>query len=92
MSDQEKAQPIDVYQVLAIMVDQLAELAWQKMGLKSDPLTGQIEKDLEQAKAAVDSAAELSKFLVPKLDDADKRQIENLVRDLRVNYVEKSQG
>ncbi len=92
MSDQEKAQPIDVYQVLAIMVDQLAELAWQKMGLKSDPLTGQIEKDLEQAKAAVDSAAQLASFLEPQLDDADRRQIQNLVRDLRVNYVEKSQG
>lgn len=92
MSDQEKATPLDVYQVLAFMVDQMAEIAWQKMGLQLDPLTGKIEKDLGQAKVAVDATASLAAYIEPQLDEEDKRRIQNLVRDLRVNYVDKSQG
>ncbi len=83
-------EPIDVSSFLAMVVQQMAELAWQKMGLQPDPITNAIARDMEQAKLAIDAAAALAPVLEAKLDDEDKRQIQNLVRDLRVNYVEKS--
>lgn len=85
-------EPLDVNAVLAMMVDQMAGIAWQKMGLQPDMITGQIHKDLAQAKVAVDAAAALAAQLEPSLDEEDKRQINNLIRDLRVNYVEKSRA
>ena len=93
MSDDagQQAQPIDVFEALATSLDLFAALAWQKMGLQPDMATGRIAPDMKQAKAAVDAAAAIATVLEPVLeDDADRRQVQNLVRDLRINYLEKS--
>lgn len=87
VSNGEKA-PVNVYEFLAVMVDQVAAIAWQKMGLQPDFVTGKIEKDMTQCKAAVDAVAALAQIVDPQLDDNDKRQMQNLVRDLRMNFVE----
>ncbi len=95
MSDQEShAQPesIDVFAALAIMAEQLAGMAWQRMGLQHDMITGKIERDLPQAKAAIDASAALAAILEPQLDEGDQRMMQNLIRDLRMNYVQQSQG
>lgn len=82
-------QPLSVYTVIVAMTDQMASVAWQKLGLQPDPITGTIQKDLEEAKVAIDLATHLASFVEPKLDAEDKRQMHNLIRDLRINYVEK---
>jgi hypothetical protein len=42
---------------------------------------------------AIDAAAALAGVIEPQLeDDADRRRVQNLVRDLRVNYVQKAEG
>jgi len=73
-----------------IMVDQMASVAWQKLGLHPDPISGKIGKDLDEAKVAIDVTAGLAAFIEPKLDDADRQRIHGLIRDLRINFVEKS--
>ncbi|MBL8047964.1 MAG: DUF1844 domain-containing protein [Chthonomonas sp.] len=85
-------EPIDVHSLLMIMLEQVSQVAWSKLGLQPDPLTGQMQNDLEQAKVAVDVVSDLAKHLEAKLDDEDKRQIRNLVRDLQVNYIERANG
>jgi hypothetical protein len=93
MSDQEPGtpqEPIDVHTVLMIMLEQMASIAWQKLGLQPDMATGKVVADLPQAKVAIDVTAHLATTLEPKLDEDDRRQLQNLVRDLRVNFVEKS--
>ena len=89
MSDEAKSppEPLSVYTMLTVMVDQCAMVAWQKLGLQHDMSTGKLERDLEQAKVAIDLTAHLSSLLELKLDDEDRRQINTLVRDLRMNYV-----
>lgn len=82
---------LSVYDVIMVMTEQMASLAWQKMGLQPDMITGEVRKDLAQAKTAVDVTAGLAAFLEPQLDEEDKRRIHNLVRDLRMNYVSHSQ-
>ena len=93
MSDSEQAKPIDVYEYMGFMLQSLSELAWAKLGLQPDMSTGKVEPlDLEQAKAAIDAADTIAGQLVPKLDDEDRRQVQNLMRDLRVNYMERAKG
>jgi hypothetical protein len=83
-------EPVDVREVIAFMIDQTAAFAWQKMGLQPDMATGAIHRDLAQARIAIDATAALCGVLEPNLDEDDRRQLQNLVRDLRVNFVEKS--
>ena len=95
MSHEESSQTapagsLSVYDVLVVMTDQLAAIAWQKLGLQPDPLSGQVQKNLEEAKVAIDLTSHLASFVQPRLDDDDQRQLHNLIRDLRINYVEKS--
>ncbi len=95
MADQDNEQqmptePVNVYDVIMFMTDQMAALAWQKLGLQPDMVTGQMVKDIEQAKVAIDLTSHLASFIEPRLDEDSKRRMHNLVRDLRINYVEKA--
>lgn len=88
---QEELKPISVYQAIMFMVDQMASIAWQKLGLQPDMATGKIIQNLEEAKVAIDLTAHLGSFIEPQLEEDDKREIHNLVRNLRLNYVQKQQ-
>ncbi len=94
MDDQTAAGgPLDVYQMITMMVDQMAAVAWTKMGLQPDFVTGKVEApDLDQAKVAIDLTTHMSTFIEPKLEEDDKRRIHALIRDLRMNWVQRSQG
>ncbi len=84
-------QPVDVFETIARMMDFFASLAWQKMGFQPDLATGKIVPDMRQAKAAIDATAALATIIEPELDEeTERRSIQNLVRDLRINFVEKS--
>lgn len=80
------SEPIRVEAFLAMCMQEVSSLAWAKMGLQPDPMTGKIEKDMEQAKLAIDASETLFKLIEGSLDDDDKRQVQNLMRDLKVNY------
>jgi hypothetical protein len=92
MSEQEtkELKAVSVYDVVIAMVDQMSAIAWQKLGLQPDFMTGKLEKNLEEAKVAIDLTTHLASFIEPRLEDDDKREIHNLVRNLRLNYVEKA--
>jgi hypothetical protein len=88
---QEAAQePLSVYTVIIAMVEQMSSIAWQKLGLQPDIMTGKLVQDLDQAKVAIDLTSHLASFIEPQLDEEDKRRIHGLIRDLRLNYVQKS--
>ncbi len=84
--------PISIYDILAILIEQMSSISWQKLGLQPDPATGTIVVNLAEAKVAIDVTAHLSIQLESQLDEDDRRRIHNIVRDLRINYVQKSQG
>jgi hypothetical protein len=81
-----------VYDHLAIMLDQMGSVAWQKLGLQPDMVTGKIEPDLNQARIAIDVVGYLVGVIEPQLDDEDRRQLQTLVRDLKINFVQKQGG
>jgi hypothetical protein len=84
--------PISIYDILAILIEQISSVAWQKLGLHPDQLTGKIDADLVEAKVAIDVTANLVLHLESQLDEEDRRRLHSLVRDLRINYVNKSQA
>jgi hypothetical protein len=88
-SDTPKAPP-SVYEVLVIFLEQMASVAWQKLGLQPDMVTGMLVSSLPEARVAIDVTAHLAGVVEPQLDEPDRRRVQSLVRDLRVNYVQKS--
>jgi len=82
--------PLQVHAVIALMLDQMAGIAWQKLRLHRDPITGTTHTDLAQAKVAIDLCSHLAGLIHPRLDPADQRQIDNLLNDLRANYMQRT--
>lgn len=84
---EERIAPIDVYSVLRLAVAQLTGVAWQMLGLQPDPFTNQIRKDVAQARIAIDAAEALVEHLRPHLRGQEARDYDNLLTDLRLNFV-----
>ena len=89
---EEVTQAPTVYDHIAVVLDQMAGVAWQKLGLQPDIVTGKIEPDLDQARVAIDIVSFLAGKLEPQLNADDQRTIQSLVRDLKINFVQKGDG
>jgi hypothetical protein len=87
----EEPKPINVYEYVAIVLDQTASIAWQKLGLQPDMATGRTEADLPQAKVAIDLCGQLAEILRSQLEGDDLRQVNNLMNDLRINFMQRTQ-
>jgi Domain of unknown function (DUF1844) len=83
---------IPTRELLVWMLGVLGAKAWQGMGLVANPATGKIEKDLEDAKTAIDAFAGLLDAVRPHLEAQARRDTESLLTTLRLNFVEKSGG
>jgi len=95
MADQtpnEPQTPPSVYDHIAVIIQQMAQVCWQKLGLQPDTITGKLEQNLDEAKVAVEVITRLTAILEPQLDDEDRRQIHNMIRDLRINVAQKITG
>jgi hypothetical protein len=66
----------------------LSNGAWGWMGLSPNPFTGEMERDMAQAKIAIDCVTYLVAQVDPHLEEADRREMQNVVSMLRVNYVQ----
>jgi len=62
---------------------------WEYLGLIMNPETKEINKDLKKAKIAIDTVAFLYDQIKDDLNPEDFKRIENLLANLRMNYVEK---
>jgi len=88
----EPVEAVDVYGVLRYCIAMLQSHAWQAMGLVPNPLTNKIERNLEQAKVAVDCVGFLVQQLEPKAQPHELPHLRSLLSDLRINFArQKSQ-
>ena len=76
---------------LQMSIGMLAQKAWVGMGLVPDPATGSVAADLSEARLAIAVIGDLVKHLEPQLAGPEKRELQNLVQDLRLNFVRQSQ-
>ena len=70
-------------------ISMLSGKAWEYLGLIMNPETKEINKDLKKAKIAIDTIAFLFDQIKDALTKEDFKRIENLLANLRMNYVEK---
>ena len=80
----------DVRSVLALFLGELRNLAWLRMGLVANPVTNEIEKDLLQAKMAIDTVTFLASQLDAHVAPEERLPLKAMVSDLQVNFVEQS--
>lgn len=62
--------------------------AMQHMGKIKNPVTDKIEQDLEQAQIAIDMLAMIEEKTKGNLSDDEKRLIDGVLQNLRINYVD----
>jgi Domain of unknown function (DUF1844) len=70
-------------------ISMLSGKSWEYLGLIMNPETKEINKDLKKAKIAIDTVAFLYDQIKNDLNPEDFKRIENLLANLRMNYVEK---
>lgn len=64
--------------------------AWEAMGLVADPLSGKVEKNLSEARIAIDAVSALYPVMHEGMGSEEKRRFEALLTDLRINFVNQS--
>ncbi len=82
--------PSDVHSISQFFILVLGNSAWQHLGLVPNPKTQKIEKDLEQAKIAIDIISFLFEKIRGKLGKEEESEIRNLLANLQVNFVQQS--
>jgi hypothetical protein len=78
---------LDVYSLLGLFVGIVAEKAWQTLGLRTKPGTDKVETDFDQARVAIDTVGFFAEKLRLRMSEDEKRRLEGLVADLKLNYV-----
>lgn len=79
-----------VYDILGLAVGLLQEQAWQRMGIRLAPGAKEIEKDLVQAKIAIDTIVFITDQLAPHVGEEERKALRGLVGDLQINFVRQS--
>lgn len=81
---------ISTVSLLYFTIVNLSHQAWQDMGLLPNATTGKVERKLADARLAVDAIGALTPLISPQLEDADRRQLQTQLANLRLNYVEQA--
>ncbi len=87
--DEERPE-LNVYSLLRMSVGMYAEQAWIHLGLRPDPSSGKTETNLPLAKVAIDTVTFTVEQLQPDLDASEVRELETLLANLRINYVQRT--
>jgi hypothetical protein len=83
---------LDLYHLLQFFITILNEKAWRYIGLRVDPITGEIETDFERAHVAIDCIRSLVDKLESHLTEDEKNRLRSLITDLQVNYARQVEG
>jgi hypothetical protein len=83
---EEKSQVKDELFLHLVFMFQTASL--QQMGKLLNPVTQKIEKNLEQAKYSIDILEVLQEKTRGNLGEEEKKYLDNVLFDLRMNYLE----
>ncbi len=86
--EQPERVPLHAPDLLRWCISLLATSAWQAMGLIPDPATNKVERNLDDARLAIDATTQLVELLKPRLDDKQRRELDTLLTDLRMNFVQ----
>lgn len=81
---------LPVWQLIPLFINILERVAWQKMGLIVNPQTQEVEKDLQQARVAIDSYSSLLEHLGDHVEPDTKTALKARLTDLKLNFASQS--
>lgn len=70
------------------LVNTFQHAAWQQLGKRVNPLTNKVEKDFDQASLSIGMLDMLATKTQGNLTDEEKKFLDQVVADLKLNYVE----
>ena len=79
---------LDIYKLVELFIMLLSEKAWRYIGLRVDPATNKMNKDLAKAHVAIDCIIALVDKIEFNLDNAEVESLRRLITDLQLNYAE----
>lgn len=82
--------PLQAADLLRWCVSLLATSAWQAMGLLPDQTTKKTERNLDDARLVIDATGSLIEHLRPRVEASERRELETLLANLRLNFVEQT--
>jgi len=77
---------LPLWQILQVFLSIFDRVAWQRMGLVVNPQTQEIEKDMEQARAAINCYEAILNHLANKVKPEVKQHLETRLTDLKLNF------
>jgi hypothetical protein len=77
-----------VYAFLFQFLETMQQVAVLRLGLMPNPMTGQLERDLEEAQIAIDTAAFLTAQLEPVIPPEERLPLKAMISDLQIQFVE----
>lgn len=91
MDDLSKLDPRQQKQVLfMLMIQQHEQIAMMGMGKIKNPATDKIERELAQARYAIDTLEMLAEYTRGNLNQEEKGYLEYVLNNLRLNYVQEA--
>jgi hypothetical protein len=66
----------------------LSSSAWVSLGKISDPLSGEVKKDLEGAKYTIDALIMLREKTKGNLNEEEQKVLNDIISELQANYAE----
>lgn len=79
-----------VWDILKAFILALSENAWRWMGLVVNPVTQRAERDMEQAKVAIDCVDLLIQKLEGKLSWEETKNFKEILANLQMNFVQQT--
>ncbi|MBO4547952.1 MAG: DUF1844 domain-containing protein, partial [Abditibacteriota bacterium] len=83
---------METKQVLGVMFGVLSEKAWENLGLKLPFGKKEEHMDLDSAKIAIDTLEFISGKLKDTVSPEEQKMADNLIAQLQINFVNKSQS
>ena len=74
------------------MILGLQSSAWLLLGKTMNPITGKIEKNLDGAKATIDTLIMLKEKTKGNLSKTEEQVLSNTIQQLELNYVEETKN
>lgn len=79
-----------IWDILQAFIITLSENTWRWMGLVVNPITQKPEKDMEQAKVAIDCIDFLIQRLEGKLSWQETKNFKEILANLQMNFVQQT--
>ncbi len=83
---------LDVYDVLRFAISLFAQQAWIHLGVQKAPSAEEVKVDLPRAKVAIETVRLLINQLQDHADRQEQRELERILSNLQINFVQRSES